>query len=156
MITDTGLRRGVQHFDISPDAVYFRRPDAKMVLDSIPETRPRHLFAKADIPGILAAHQMDLEVLRRNVEMAYAHGLPDPPRYHEDPKALPYREYFGLHRDYCDRDLVACVASDAHGLHHRSNFLLDAYDHLRLRYSKHYAQCLMYENPMGICCNNDI
>ena len=106
---DTGLRRGVQHFDISPDAVYFRRPDAKMVLDSIPETRPRHLFAKADIPGILAAHQMDLEVLRRNVEMAYAHGLPEPPRYHEDPKALPYREYFGLHRDYCDRDMVACA-----------------------------------------------
>ena len=54
------------------------------------------------------------------------------------------------------QDLVACVASDAHGLHHRSNFLLDVYDHLSLRYSKHYAQCLMYENPMGICCDNDI
>ena len=54
------------------------------------------------------------------------------------------------------QDLVACVASDAHGLHHRSNFLLDVYDHLRLRYSKHYAECLMYENPMGICCDNDI
>lgn len=54
------------------------------------------------------------------------------------------------------QDLVACVASDAHGLHHRSNFLLNVYDHLRLRYSKQYAQCLMYENPMGICCDNDI
>ena len=54
------------------------------------------------------------------------------------------------------QDLVACVASDAHGLHHRSNFLLDVYDHLSLRYSKHYAGCLMYENPMGICCDNDI
>lgn len=54
------------------------------------------------------------------------------------------------------QDLVACVASDAHGLHHRSNFLLDVYDHLRLRYSKSYAQCLMYENPMGICCDSDI
>ena len=54
------------------------------------------------------------------------------------------------------QDLVACVASDAHGLHHRSNFLLDVYDHLALRYSKHYAQCLMYENPMGICCDNDL
>ncbi len=53
-------------------------------------------------------------------------------------------------------DLVACVASDAHGLHHRSNFLLDVYDHLALRYSKRYAQCLMYETPMGICCDNDI
>jgi protein-tyrosine phosphatase len=54
------------------------------------------------------------------------------------------------------QDLVACVASDAHGVHHRSNFLLDVYDHLSLRYSKYYAQCLMYENPMGICCDNDI
>ncbi len=54
------------------------------------------------------------------------------------------------------RDLVACIASDAHGLHHRSNFLLDIYDHLCLRYSKAYAACLMYENPMGICCDNDI
>lgn len=54
------------------------------------------------------------------------------------------------------QDLVACVASDAHGLHHRSNFLLDVYDHLSLRYSKHYARCLMYENPMGICWDNDI
>jgi protein-tyrosine phosphatase len=54
------------------------------------------------------------------------------------------------------QDLVACVASDAHGLHHRSNFLMDVYDHLSLRYSKHYAECLMYETPMGICCDNDI
>ena len=54
------------------------------------------------------------------------------------------------------QDLVACVASDAHGLHHRSNYLLDVYDHLALRYSKGYAQCLMYETPMGICHDNDI
>jgi protein-tyrosine phosphatase len=54
------------------------------------------------------------------------------------------------------QDLVACVASDAHGLHHRSNFLLDVYDHLCLRYSKHYAGCLMYEIPMGICCDSDL
>lgn len=54
------------------------------------------------------------------------------------------------------QDLVACIASDAHGLHHRSNFLLDVYDHLCLRYSKFYAQCLMYENPMAICRDDDI
>ena len=54
------------------------------------------------------------------------------------------------------QDFVACIASDAHGLHHRSNFLLDVYDHLCLRYSKHYARCLMYDNPMGICWDNDI
>lgn len=48
-------------------------------------------------------------------------------------------------------DLVACVASDAHGVNYRSNFLLDIYDHLRVQYSKQYAQSLLYENPMGIC-----
>ena len=54
------------------------------------------------------------------------------------------------------QDFVACIASDAHGLHHRSNFLMDVYDHLSLRYSKHYATCLMHENPMRICCDHDI
>jgi protein-tyrosine phosphatase len=52
--------------------------------------------------------------------------------------------------------LVACVASDAHGVSHRSNFLLDVYDHLSMRYSKNYAQCLMYDNPMNICYDNNI
>lgn len=53
-------------------------------------------------------------------------------------------------------DLVACVASDAHDLHHRSNFLLDTYDHLCVWYSKQYAQGLMYEIPMRICNNQDL
>ncbi len=52
--------------------------------------------------------------------------------------------------------LVACVASDAHGLDHRSNFLLDVFDHLSVRYSKQYAMCLMRENPMRICANYDL
>lgn len=52
------------------------------------------------------------------------------------------------------QDLVACIASDAHGLHNRSNFLLDVCDHLTVRYSKQYATCLMYETPLRIC-NND-
>ena len=53
-------------------------------------------------------------------------------------------------------DLVACIASDAHGLHTRSNFLMDVYDHLCVRYSKQYAGCMLYENPMRICCNDDL
>ena len=52
-------------------------------------------------------------------------------------------------------DLVACVASDAHGLHSRSNFLLEVYDHLAVHYSKAYAGCLMAENPARIL-NNEI
>ncbi len=48
-------------------------------------------------------------------------------------------------------DMVACIASDAHGINWRSNFLLDVYDHLSVHYSKQYAQCLMYTNPMRIC-----
>ena len=52
-------------------------------------------------------------------------------------------------------DLVACVASDAHGLHSRSNFLLEAYDHWAVHYSKAYANCLMAENPTRIL-NNEI
>ena len=48
-------------------------------------------------------------------------------------------------------DYVACIASDAHGIHQRSNFLLDVYDHLFIHYSKAYADCLMYTNPLRIC-----
>ena len=53
-------------------------------------------------------------------------------------------------------DLVACVASDAHGLHRRSNFLMHVYDHLAVQYSKHYAACLMYQNPLAICRDETI
>lgn len=53
-------------------------------------------------------------------------------------------------------DLVACIASDAHGVHLRSNFLLDVWDHLAVRYSKQYAQCLLYETPWRICHNEDL
>lgn len=49
------------------------------------------------------------------------------------------------------RDMVACVASDAHGVQQRSNFLLDVYDHLHIHYSKGYATCLMYTNPLRVC-----
>ena len=54
------------------------------------------------------------------------------------------------------QDLVACIASDAHGIHRRSNYLLDVYDHLSVQYSKQYANCLMYETPMAICHNSDL
>ena len=52
------------------------------------------------------------------------------------------------------QDWVACVASDAHGVRHRSNFLLDVYDHLQIYFSKQYAQCLLWEMPMAICHND--
>ena len=54
------------------------------------------------------------------------------------------------------QDLVACVASDAHGLHRRSNFLMPVYDHLSVQYSKHYAACLLHHNPLAICRDEDI
>jgi len=53
-------------------------------------------------------------------------------------------------------DFVACIASDAHGVNLRSNYLLDVYDHLTVRYSKQYAACLLYDNPMRICADYDL
>lgn len=95
---DTGTRRGIQNFTVSPRAVYFRRPDARSVYDCVPADRPRHLFFKRDIPALLKTHETDLCTLRVNVQLAYKHGIPEPPCYHVDPDALPYREYFGNHR----------------------------------------------------------
>lgn len=52
---------------------------------------------------------------------------------------------FLLHQDF-----VACIASDAHGVHGRTNYLLDVYDHLTVQYSPQYAQCMMHTNPLRI------
>ena len=101
--------RGWVNFRIAEEAVRFVRPDAKALLDAVPDVRPRHLFFKADVSEIVKSHPEAIETLRRNVALALEDGLPDPPRYHRDETALPYREYFGRHRDYCDRDLVACA-----------------------------------------------
>lgn len=54
------------------------------------------------------------------------------------------------------QDMVACIASDAHGLFRRSNFLMEVYDHLVVRYSRQYAKCLLWQTPMRICRDADI
>ncbi len=108
-LTTCDAERGWQPFTIAANAVQWLRPEARMIFDAVPSVRPRHLFYADDIPEALRTHPEAIETLRRNIALALAHGLPTPPRYHRDPQALPYREYFGLHRDYCDRDLVACA-----------------------------------------------
>jgi protein-tyrosine phosphatase len=53
-------------------------------------------------------------------------------------------------------DLVACVASDAHGINRRSNCLLEVYDHLLVHYSKAYANFLLSVAPTRICRDQDL
>ncbi|MBR6569959.1 MAG: heparinase II/III family protein [Clostridia bacterium] len=101
--------RGWQAYEIAPQAVKWLRPSAREIYDAVPDERPRHLFCKDDIPKILQTHQAALETLQNNIAVAYEDGMPEPPRFHRDPDALPYREYFGRHRDFCDRNLVACA-----------------------------------------------
>ena len=108
-----GAERGWRRFSIAPEAVSVPRSDPDALLDAVPDVRPRMLFFREDIPGILATREKALDTLRRNVALALADGLPEPPRFHRDPEALPYREYFGRHRDFCDRDLVACALAHA-------------------------------------------
>ncbi|MBR5546289.1 MAG: heparinase II/III family protein [Clostridia bacterium] len=101
--------RGWQTFSIAENAVQWLRPDAQTLYNAVPEQRPRHLFCAEDIPRLVETHPNAIETLKRNIAAALKHGMPQPPQYHRDPNALPYREYFGHHRDYCDRDLVACA-----------------------------------------------
>lgn len=111
---DLGDERGWQKFSVSPDAVTFIRPTAKEVFDGVPaHVRPRHLFTLEDRAELLRDHALEFEILKKNVELAYAHGMPEPPRYAHDGDELPYREYFGQYRDYCDRDLIACALAYA-------------------------------------------
>ncbi|MBE5761256.1 MAG: DUF4962 domain-containing protein [Clostridiales bacterium] len=103
-----GCQRGLHEFTLSKNAVMIHRVSAKQLYDCIPDKRPRHLFFESDISKLIDTKATEVTVLKRNIEAAYKNGMPDAPMYHKDPNALPYREYFGRFRDFCDRDLVAC------------------------------------------------
>ena len=102
-----GVHRGQLAFSISQDAVTVERVNARTLYENIPSVRPRHLFFKSDIERLCREKYREIEVLNRNIELAKRNGSPEPPRFHRDPSALPYREYFGAFRDFVDRDLVA-------------------------------------------------
>lgn len=53
-------------------------------------------------------------------------------------------------------DLVAIVASDAHGLRYRTNNLIHVYDHLSIHYSPRYAKMVLLQNPYTICQNETL
>ncbi len=108
-LTTADEERGWQPFSIAENAVRWLRPDAKRIFDAVPDARPRHLFTREEIPQLVRAYPNAIETLKRNIQLALKRPMPEPPRFHRDPAALPYREYFGLHRDDCDRDLVACA-----------------------------------------------
>ena len=120
--------RGKIRFALSPRAVPIRRTTGSALYDAIPDERPRHLFSAADLRS-LRARKTVCETLRRNIEIALADGIPERPMFHRDPDALPYREYFGRFRDYCDRDLIACalgyavLGDDKAGEHAKRLFL---------------------------------
>ena len=108
-VPEKGLERGIQRFTVPEDAILFTRPTVEQVWKGLPDCRPRHLFEKKDIPVLLETRREELEVLRRNIEQAFLDGLPERPLFHRDGNAVPYREYFGRFRDFCDRNLTACA-----------------------------------------------
>ena len=59
-------------------------------------------------------------------------------------------------RSLLQRDLVACVATDAHGPLSRTNHLASAYNHLHVHFGPQYARILMYDNPLRICNDQDL
>jgi len=125
--------RGWQTFCIAENAVRFPRPDADEILAAVPDVRPRHLFFAEDIEEIVRTHGPAVETLRRNIAAALEDGMPTPPMFHRDAEALPYREYFGRHRDFCDRDLIACalghrLLGDTIAAAHAKNLLLTLCD----------------------------
>ncbi len=104
--------RGWQEFEIARDAVEHVVPTAEEVLATLPPVHPRHIYRRGDREAIAARHPEKLAVLRRNVETALANGLPPRPAFHHlppDERRLAYRAAFGRHRDFADRDLVACA-----------------------------------------------
>lgn len=104
-----GMQRGETRFTLSENAVPIRRVTAQELYDAIPDARPRHLFSASDIETLRETRTGEIAVLRRNIETAYADGLPERPRYHWDADALPMREYINVCRQYVDRNLAACA-----------------------------------------------
>lgn len=49
--------------------------------------------------------------------------------------------------------MACCVASDAHGVNHRNNNLLEVQSYLSLYYSRQCANALLWDNPMMILRN---
>ncbi len=130
MIDGEEYERGWVAFEIAQEAVEFLRPTGRQIYEAVPERiRPRHLFEKGDVQKLLNIHVSDVETLKRNIEQAYQDGMPEEPRFYDDPEVMPYREYFGRHRDYVDRNLVACalgyqLLGDAKAGVHAKNLLL--------------------------------
>lgn len=59
-------------------------------------------------------------------------------------------------RSLLQQDLVACIASDAHGPLSRTNYLAAAYNHLYVHFGAQHARILMWENPMRIFRNQPL
>lgn len=108
-ITAGNAVRQWESFTVAENAIPFLRPTVDEVVNGIPAEHPRHLFAPSDLAALRESRADALDTLRRNVAQAYKDGLPARPLYHTDENALPYREYFGRFRDFCDRNLVACA-----------------------------------------------
>ncbi len=104
-----GMQRGEVSFTLAEKHVEIHRVSAEELYESIPNVRPRHVFCAEDVPALKESRVKELEVLRRNIETAYADGYPERPRYHWDPNALPLREYINVSRQYIDRNLAACA-----------------------------------------------
>lgn len=66
--------------------------------------------------------------------------------------AEPQRSCTALMRE----DLVACVASDAHGQRRRTNYLGDVAAYLSCQYSPQYAQMLLWHNPLRMSQNQEL
>ena len=97
------------HFSVDADAILCDIPSTDDIIRGIPKEHPRHIFRKSEIPDLLKARETELEVIKRNAEIAYSHGFPKPPRYHREGEGYrrPMRVFFGDYRAYCDRDLIA-------------------------------------------------
>ncbi len=147
VIATDGAERGWQEFTIAEDAVVFLPPTASKVLACLPQERPHHIFYDDDRKSIHNRQAHNIPALQRTIDMAIEQGLPPRPRFHlQEDWQTANREEFGRHRDYCDRNLVACA------LGHR---LLGDIDPERAAAARIYAKECLLEicswNPAGPC-----
>ncbi len=100
---------GERRFRVAADARPALPPTAMEVLKRIPPGHPRHIYYPGDLAELRRQYAPQLEVIKRNVEIAIGDGLMSYPDYYKPDGRIDLRRTIDEMRVYLDRDLVACA-----------------------------------------------
>lgn len=100
---------GERRFTVPENARPFLVPAAADVLAALPARHPRHIHVPEDLAAAREKFAPELEIIRRNVELALASPLMAYPDFYKSDGRGDYRSMLDEIRVFLDRDTVACA-----------------------------------------------